>query len=153
VRAVASADASQPADRCVNVFAEGLATLGVVSLPGGTTGFGTTWFPMTLGGISGEMASVVLSQEVSGEQGALHLVLQHAFRTPGGDHLTTQDRAVCAPAGANPATCRVNDVLTIVSGTGIFTNANGSLRNHGTVDFASGTLEVSIRGRLCGDGI
>ena len=42
---------------------------------------------------------------------------------------------------------------TIVEGTGIFSNANGSLRNHGTVDFAQNSLEFSIRGRLCGDGI
>lgn len=150
-----SAASSQPADRCVNVSAEGTAALGLVTLPNGTTGFGGVWFPLTLGGIAGEMASVVVGQEVSGggQQGALHLSLEHAFRTPGGDYLITKDRAVCAPAGTNPARCHVNDVLTIVEGTGIFSNANGSLRNHGTVDFAQNSLEFSIRGRLCGDGI
>ena len=80
-------------------------------------------------------------------------MLQHAFQTPAGDYFLTQDRAVCAPAGPNPATCRVNDVLTIVGGTGIFANANGSLRNHGVIDFAQGTLDFSIRGRVCGDGL
>jgi hypothetical protein len=147
--------ASQSSESCINVFAEGTASLGVVTLPNGTTGFGGSWVPVTLGGISGEMASVVLTQERSGsgQQGALHLMLQHAFQTQGGDYFLTEDRAVCAPAGTNPVTCRVNDALTIVGGTGIFSNANGSLRNHGTIDFAQGTLDFSIRGRVCGDGL
>jgi hypothetical protein len=145
----------QPAERCVNVFAEGTASLGLVTLPNGTTGFGGNWSPVSLGGISGEMASVVLNQETAGQgqQGALHLTLEHAFETPNGDYFITQDRAVCAPAGPEPLRCRVNDVLTIVGGTGMFENANGSLRNHGTVDFVQGTLDFSMRGRMCGDGL
>ncbi len=96
-----------------------------MTLPNGTTGFGGNWFPLSLGGISGEMASVVLNQETAGQgqQGALHLTLEHAFETPNGDYFITQDRAVCAPAGPEPLRCRVNDVLTIVAGTGMFENA------------------------------
>ena len=145
--------ASQSSERCVNVSAAGIASLGLVTLPNGTSGFGGTWFPVTLGGLRGEMASVVVSQKPSGEGGALHLTLEHAFRLPSGQYFLTHDRAVCAPAGPNPATCQVNDVLTIVEGTGVFTNANGSLRNHGVIDFAAGTLDFSIRGRVCGDGL
>ena len=151
----AQASASRSSDRCVNVEADGNATLGLVTLPDGTTGFGGTWTPIALGGIEGEMASVVTEQTVSGanQQGAVHLTLKHAFRTAGGDYFMTEDRAVCAPAGPNPATCRVNDVMTIVSGTGVFTNANGSMSNHGVINFAAGTLEFSARGRICGDGL
>ena len=145
--------ASQSQERCINVVAEGVAALGIVTLPNGTVGFGATWFPVTLGGFSGEMAFVVLSQDTSGQDGALHLTLEHAFQMASGDYFITHDRAVCAPAGANPATCQVNDVLDIAEGTGIFTNANGSLRNHAVVDFANGTLDFSTRGRVCGDGL
>ncbi len=83
---------SQSAGRCVNVFAEGIAALGVVTLPNGTTGFGALWFPLTLGGIAGEMASVVVNQEFTGSegQGAVHLALEHAFRVPSGDYLLTR---------------------------------------------------------------
>lgn len=153
--AVHAADA-RPSDRCVNVATQAAATLGFpITLPNGTTGIGGNWMPITLGGISGEMASVLVSEEIAGrrQQGARHWVLEHAFRTPSGDYFITRDRAVCAPAGANPATCRVNDVLTIVAGTGIFADATGVLRNHGTIDFAAGTLGVALRGRVCGDGL
>ena len=145
--------ASQSESRCVNVSAEGTAPLGVVALPNGTVGFGGVWSPVTLGAWTGEMASVVTNQELSGEQGATHLTLEHAFRLASGDYFLTLDRAVCAPAGTHPDTCRVNDVLTVTGGTGIFANANGSLRNHGVVDFAQNTLVFSVRGRVCGDGI
>lgn len=147
---------AQPADRCVNVEADGVATLGFpVTLPNGTTGAGGTWTPVTLGGIAGELASVLVSDGGSGAstRGARHWVLEHAFRTAGGDWFVTRDRAVCAPAGADPTTCRVNDALTIVDGTGIFANARGSLRNHGAIDLAGGTLAYAIRGRVCGDGL
>jgi hypothetical protein len=40
-----------------------------------------------------------------------------------------------------------------VSGTGIFANAEGSLRNHGIIDLATFSLSFSIRGRVCGDGL
>ena len=116
---------------------------------------GGTLTAASLGGVAGEMASVLVSDEPSGAstRGARHWTLMHAFRTASGDHFLTRDRAVCAPAGSDPATCRVNDVLTIVAGTGVFADATGSLRNHGTIDFAAGTLTYAIRGRLCGDGL
>lgn len=147
---------SRAADRCVNVAAEGTATLGFpITLPNGTTGAGANWLPFAVGGIQGELASVVVSQAASGAngQGALHLELEHAFRTPAGDYFITRDRAVCAPSAGGPAVCRVNDVLTIVGGTGVFAGANGSLRNHGVIDFAAGTLVYAIRGRVCADGL
>ena len=156
VAAVDAASAAQSADRCVNVEASGVAPLGFpVTLPNGTTGAGGAWSPVTLGGIAGELASVLVSDVGSGNsaRGARHWVLEHAFRTASGDWFLTRDRAVCAPAGADPTTCRVNDVLTIVDGTGIFANAGGALRNHGTIDFVAGTLAYAIRGRVCGDGL
>ena len=145
--------APQSADRCENVFAEGSGPL--VNI-GGTVGFAPT--PATFGDVPGLLSSIVTSYDASGAagQGAQHLTLVHTFvstdaNRPGS--FTTSDRAVCAPAGSGPAVCRVNDVLTIVSGTGVFANAGGSLRNHGLIDFSTFSLTYSIRGRVCGDGL
>jgi hypothetical protein len=77
--------ASQSHARCVNVFAEGTAPLGIVALPNETAGFGGVWSPVTLGEWSGDMASVLTSQEPSGQQGATRLTLEHAFRLASGD--------------------------------------------------------------------
>jgi hypothetical protein len=114
--------------------------------------------PIVFGDIPGLLSSVVTGLETSGAkgQGALHLTLHHTFVStdparPGS--FTTDDRAVCAPAGTDPNVCHINDVLQIVSGTGIFANADGSLRNHATLDLNSFTLTFSIRGRVCGDGL
>jgi hypothetical protein len=143
--------AARPASRCINVSDEGSGPLSAVP-------FGAAPSPVTLGNIPGLLSSVVTSLEPSAPNGhgALHLTLQHTFVStdparPGS--FTTDDRAVCAPAGTDPNVCRVNDVLQIVSGTGIFANAGGSLRNHGIIDFNTFSLTFSIRGRVCGDGI
>ena len=146
---------AQPAGSCRNVEFEGQAALGFVVLPNGVAGLGGTWTPTVLGGIAGETASVLVGEEISGGegQGARHWTLVHSFRTLDGDWFVTEDRAVCAPAGRDPTTCRVNDVMTIVGGTGIFADATGKLRNHGTIDFVNGTLEISMRGRVCGEGL
>ena len=103
-----------------------------------------------------ERALAISPRHAPAFRGAQHITLQHKFEStdparPG--TFTTEDRAVCAPAGKDPAVCRVNDVLTIVSGTGIFANAEGSLRNHGIIDLSTFSLSFSIRGRVCGDGV
>ena len=143
--------ASRPASRCINVFAEGSGPLSAVP-------FGLAPAPLMFGDIPGLLSSVVTSLEPSAPNGhgALHLTLHHTFVStdparPGS--FTTDDRAVCAPAGTDPNVCHVNDVLQIVSGTGIFANADGSLRNHAILDLNSFTLTFSIHGRVCGDGI
>ena len=143
--------ASQPAAECINVSAEG-------SGPLSANPFGAAPSPVTLGDIPGLLSSVVTGLETSGAngQGAQHLTLQHTFVStdssrPGS--FTTEDRAVCAPAGSDPNVCHVNDVLQIVSGTGIFSNAEGSLRNHGIINLNTFSLTFSIRGRICGDGL
>ena len=143
--------ASRPASRCTNVFAQGAGPLSAVP-------FGGAPAPVTLGDIPGILSSVVTGLEASGAhgQGAQHLTLQHTFVStdpsrPGS--FTTEDRAVCGPAGKDPNVCHVNDVLQIVSGTGIFANADGSLRNHGIIDLNTFSLTFTLRGRVCGDGL
>jgi hypothetical protein len=148
---------AQSADRCINVFVEGVAQLGIVVIDGVPTLAGLPG-PTTFGDIPGTFGSVVTSLESRGAegQGAQHLTLQHTFVStdsarPG--TFVTGDRAVCAPAGRDPNVCRVNDVMRIVSGTGIFANAGGMLRNHGVIDLHAFQLSYSVRGRICGDGL
>jgi hypothetical protein len=150
--------APQPASHCQNVFFEGSAPLAVIEVAPGVFTLGVPPIPTMLGNVPGMLGSVVTSLQASGAkaQGVQHITLVHTFEStdparPG--TFTTEDRAVCAPAGKDSAVCRVNDVLTIVSGTGIFANAEGSLRNHGIIDLASFSLTISLRGRVCGDGL
>ena len=150
--------APQPASNCQNAFAEASGPLAIVNPAPGVFTLGFLPGAVTLGDVPGMLSSYVTSLAASGAtgQGAQHITLQHTFVStdparPG--TFTTEDQAVCGPAGSDPATCHVNDVLTIVSGTGIFTNAEGSLRSHGTIDLSTFTLSFSIRGRICGDGL
>jgi hypothetical protein len=146
----------QSAAHCANFHHTAEAVpLGFVCLPAplNVCGFGATPTALTIGNISGQMSSVVTSQTNSGN-GALHFTLIHYFEADGGQGaFWTEDKAVCTPAGNNPTTCVVHDVLKIVGGTGVFANANGQMRNHGTIDFANLTVGVDLRGRVCGDGM
>ena len=153
-----SLHAATPASACQNVFAQGSGPLELVQVAPGIFTLGFAPAPVTFGDVPGMMSSVVTGLHASGAagQGAQHITLQHTFVStdaarPG--TFTTEDRAVCAPAGSDPNVCQVNDVLTIVGGTGIFTNAAGSLRNHGVLNLNTFSLTYSIRGRMCGDGL
>ena len=90
---------------------------------------------VTIAGIEGMLGSVITSVSTSGAsgQGAQHVTLRHDF--------------------VSPNVCRVNDVMEIVSGTGVFENASGQLVNHGTINLHTFTLSYSTRGRVCGDGV
>ena len=149
-------NAARSSASCQNVLVEGVAALGPVVIAG-VSGFGAIPINATIAGIQGLLGSVVTGLEASGSkaQGAQHLTLIHTFTStssPAGS-FTTTDRAVCAPAGKDALTCRVNDALTVVAGTGVFANAAGSLHNHGTINFGTMSLSISLRGRVCGDGL
>ena len=151
---------SQPAASCVNVAADASGPLGLWS-HGGFGGFGLSPSPITLGDDEGVMASFVSSETISGAkgQGAHHIVLNHVFwSSDGTSWFLTEDKASCAPADNDPATCLVNDHLRLVDGAGDYANAAGHLQNHGFIEFTSfappaGTLDLQIRGRVCGDGL
>jgi hypothetical protein len=110
--------------------------------------------PVTIAGIDGILGSVITSMSPSGTSGqsAPHITLRHDFVSPAGT-FATDDRAACAPAGSDPHLCRVDDVMEIVSGTGVFENAAGQLVNHGTINLNTFTLSYSARGRVRGDGL
>ena len=155
---------ARSADRCVNVQGTAAMDLGFpVILPISNpplVGAGALPTPVDLGSLAGTLSSV-LTDPGDGGPGAQHWQLVHYFVDADGDAFWTQDRAVCAPADDDPSTCRINDVLTIVAGTGKFENASGSLRNHGVVTITDptfstspyGSVDGNIRGRVCGDGL
>jgi hypothetical protein len=147
--------AARPASRCVNVSVEGVASLfyDVVN-----NRLGALPFEVTIGDVRGSMSSYITGANPSGskEQGAAHYTLQHTFTSadparPGS--FVTADRAVCAVAGSDPNVCRVNDVLEVVRGDGVFAHAGGFLTNHGTIDLNTWSLTVDLGGRVCGDGL
>ena len=144
-----SVSAPRPAERCANVAVEGVAPLGVFN---GALGAAPT--TVTIAGVTGSLGSVVTSLATSGQsgQGAQHITLRHDFVSAAGS-FSTEDKAVCAPAGGDPNVCRVNDVMQVASGTGVFANATGQLVNHGVIDLNAFTLTYSTRGRVCGDGL
>lgn len=130
------------------------ARLGFVEVAPGLQALGGLPTPTTSAGVAGLFGSVVTGLEASGArgQGAQHITLVHTFTSPAGT-FRTRDRAVCAPAGPDANVCRVHDVLQVVSGTGLFEGAGGSLRNHGVTDLNTFTPTTSLRGRLCGAGL
>jgi hypothetical protein len=144
-----SSTASEAAERCTNVDLQGTTSLGIFD-----GALGAVPAPVTIAGIEGMLGSVVTSMSTSGAsgQGAQHVTLRHDFVSSTGT-FRTDDRAVCAPAGTDPNVCRVNDVMEIVPGTGVFENASGQLVNHGTINLNTFTLSYSMRGRVCGDGL
>ena len=156
VGADATTAAARPASRCVNVKFEGVAGLQLDS----AFRLGALPFKVTIGDVRGEMHSFITGATPSG-QGSTHYTLQHRFdSTDATSWFETEDRAVCALAGRDPNVCRVNDVLQVVRGDGVFRNAGGFLTNHGTIDLtnfvplvSNGTVTIDLGGRVCGDGL
>lgn len=161
----------QTGQRCVLVNFEGEANLGapvVISLPTGEVYAGLGGLPgrAMIGPYEGLLSSVVVTQEQAGN-GADKITLVHHFVEDGtGDAFWTDDRAVCSPAGRDPSTCLINANFEVVGGTGKFEGASGRLHNRGLATFFPGpvvdeetgrvllgSLEVNLRGRVCGDGL
>lgn len=116
--------------------------------------FGALPAPGQVGPYEGFWASIV-TQAVSGGDGAAHYSLKHKFLDEDGDYFYTDDRAVCAPAyGA--AGCLINDQMTIVGGTGKYANISGKIKTHGPLLYgdpvcpeAVGSLSLELHGRVC----
>lgn len=153
---------AQSGDRCMNVAWKGEGYLGPgtsTPLPAGPS-FGLLPTPATMGPYEGMLSSAVI-EEYHGGNGATHIVLSHLFDDGEGNTFWTDDQATCAASDNDPSTCRVNDVMTVVGGTGDFEGAEGQLRNHGWITFFGapdeagrfGTLALNVRGRICGDGL
>jgi hypothetical protein len=173
--ALASCDTAAPAftastsgidargQACVNVRHTGTADLGFpVIIPIDPAepliGGGALPAPTSIGPYEGMMSSILTSETPAG-RGAVHYTLVHYWTNGTGDAFWTEDRAVCAPVGTDPFSCLVNDRMTIVGGTGVFTNAHGRLHNRGLITITDptgnpfGSVEVNLNGRVCSDGL
>jgi hypothetical protein len=142
------------AEGCGNVVSTGVAQLGLVEVAPNVFTLGTLPTAVVIAGVPGLMSAILTGQR--GEQGALHYTLVHTFVStdatrPGG--FTTSDQAIAAPAGADPNVAIINDVLTIVSGTGVFANPDGFIVNHAVLNINNFTLTFSLHGRVCADGL
>jgi len=143
---------------CSNIRFQGLANLGFIELGPGIFVLGALPTPTTIAGVSGMLGSIITGVETSGAdgQGAWHFTLVHTFVStepsrPG--TFFTSDRAISAPAGTDPNTGIINDVMTIVSGTGVFADAEGFMMNHAILNLNNFTLTTSVHGRICAKGL
>lgn len=130
-----------PAASCSNINAAVTATLA----PGGTA-TGTI-----SGDINGPVSAAIHAIDASGGgHGALHVLMEHHYTntTPFG-RIDTSDHAVLAPMDKVDGIYRMNNQLTVVGGEGAYAGASGSIQTHGTVDFATGLIALSLKGRVC----
>ena len=142
------------AEGCGNVASEGVAHLGLIEVAPNVFTLGAFPTPVVIAGVPGLLSSIVTGQR--GDKGALHYRLTHTFVStdparPGG--FTTSDRAIAAPAGRDPNIAIINDVLTVVGGSGVFANADGFMVNHAALNLSDFTLTFSMHGRVCGAGL
>jgi Protein of unknown function (DUF4242) len=133
--------ASRPAASCENIDAHVTATL----QPGGTATGSIS------GDITGAVTATISDITPSGDgNGALHVLMEHHYTnvSPFG-RVDTSDHAVLAPIDKSDGVYRMNNRLTIVGGAGIYANATGELTTHGTVDFGTGAIDLTLKGRVC----
>ena len=136
-----STSSPRPSDACSNVDARVVATLS------GGTATGTI-----SGDINGPVSAAIQQVEASGDDGAgaLHVLMEHHYTnlSPLG-RVDTSDHAILAPADPAGKVYRMNNQLTIVGGAGIYSEASGFLHTHGTVDLATGAIDLRLQGRVC----
>ena len=142
------------AEGCRNVAAAEIAQLGPIEVAPGVFTLGGLPTPVVIAGVPGLLSSVLTGQRATA--GAIHYTLVHTFVSadparPGG--FTTSDQAVAAPADPDPNVAIINDVLSVVSGTSVFSNADGLMVNHALLNLNDFTLTFSLRGRICADGL
>jgi hypothetical protein len=101
----------------------------------------------TIAGSVQGLAFATIDQITPSGNGALHVLLRHRYAVQGGDVLTS-DVGVLAPI--DPPLYRFNNRLSVVGGTGVFASATGRIHGHGTVNFATGAIDLRYHGRVCG---
>lgn len=132
---------SRPAASCSNVDATVAATLGA-----GGTATGTI-----SGDVNGPVSAAIHAIDASGRgSGALHVQMEHHYtNTSPFGRIDTSDEATLAPMDKAHGIYRMNNRLTIVGGEGSYAGAAGYFHTHGTVDFSSGSIALSLKGRVC----
>src|SRR5207247_2648232 len=97
----------------------------------------------------GPVSAAIHAIDPSGN-GALHVLMEHHYtNTSPFGRIDTCDHAVLAPMDKADGVYRMNNRLTVVGGDGSYANASGEIETHGTVDFGSGAITLSLHGRVC----
>ena len=120
------------------------------TLPNGQTysGLGAPPAQTVFGDYTGGFQSVVTKQTPTATGQDVELV--HFFDDGKGNTFWTNDKATFTPLDTTFTLFQVNNVMTIVGGTGDFACASGQLINQGPVNFVTNTLERNLSGRICG---
>jgi len=100
----------------------------------------------TFGDYTGTFQSVLTSQTQTATGQDATLV--HFFDDGEGNTFWTSDQATFTPTDNTFTVFQVNN--TIVDGSGDFDCASGVFSNIGLANFANGTLQVTITGKVCG---
>ena len=138
---VGVATSGRPASSCSNISATVTATLSGADATGTISG-----------DINGPVTAHInsISPSSPSGDGALHVLMEHHYTntTPSGT-VDTSDHAVLAPVDPSAGLYRMNNRLTIVGGNGIYSGASGYIHTHGDVNLFTGSINLSLRGRLC----
>jgi len=120
------------------------------TLPNGQTysGLGAPPAPTVFGEYTGGFQSVVTKQTPTATGQDVELV--HFFDDGKGNTFWTNDKATFTPLDTTFTRFQVNNIMTIVGGTGDFECASGQLTNQGPVNFVTNTLERNLSGKICG---
>jgi hypothetical protein len=98
------------------------------------------------GNPGGTFVACITNMQQRGD-GALVFDLAHTYTTTSGDTFTVTDHVIAGPIA--PPLYRINNRANITGGTGLYEDAFGFIRDHGTVDLQAGVVTVDYEGRLC----
>jgi hypothetical protein len=129
-----------PAAACENVA----GTVTAAFVPGEEWDIQGTLFDDD-GVVLGEAFAWIDGLEPRGD-GAIGTRMRHRYVIDG-SALDTEDHGVLSPI--DPPMYWFNNRLEVVGGTGVFSDAEGMIRSHGTVDLAGGAIQLAYHGRIC----
>lgn len=106
----------------------------------------TTGIAVLTGDLRGAVRGTIV-ENVPGDNGVLNLTLQHVIVTEAGDLILTSDIATLTPIV--DGVFYMQQTQTIVSATGHYQNATGTLNEFGVVNMATGEGVLRYRGEIC----
>ena len=98
------------------------------------------------GNALGTFVACATGLELEGK-GAQKLQLIHTYTTNGGDTFTTSDDIVLSPT--DPPDYGVNNLAIVTGGSGIYQDAFGLIKDHGSFNFQTGQVSVDYHGQIC----
>jgi hypothetical protein len=107
---------------------------------------------LTVGGNSHHSDVVVNPQGLPkfSEDGTIHMEMRNQLYCPElASMLVCHDQAVLVPDSADPSHYRINNRVSIIDGTGVFSEAYGRLSAHGEASMSEGIMSIVAEGRAC----